>query len=79
MQQLQTVIDPTLEQLFAALRARELLRTDVDIPTLIQVFKVMQLGVTALWAVEGPPWHDTHQILKEQIRLFCQGVEARRA
>jgi AcrR family transcriptional regulator len=78
MQQLQTVIDPTLDQLFSGLRRRGVLRSDVDISKLIEVFKVMQLGLTALWAIEGPPWHGTRQVLKEQIRLFCQGVETRK-
>jgi AcrR family transcriptional regulator len=78
MQQLQTVIDPTLEQLFNGLRKRGLLRADIDLPKRIEVFKVMQLGLTALWAIEGPPWHGTQRVLREQIRLLCHGLEARR-
>jgi AcrR family transcriptional regulator len=77
MHQLQIVIDPTLQQLFSRLRERRLLRADLDVPTLIEVFKVMQLGLTSLWAIEGPPWLGTHRLLKEQIRMFCQGIEAK--
>ena len=77
MQQLQTVVDPTLERLFLDLRRRGLLRRTIDIAGLVQVFKVMQLGLTSLWVLEGPPWRSTHKVLKDQILLFCQGLEAR--
>src|SRR5690606_11103783 len=70
-------LDPPLERLFAGLRERGLLRTDVELPLLVQVFKTCQLGLTALWAVEGPPWTGTQQVIDEQIRLFCRGLAPR--
>jgi len=74
MSELQTIIDPPLERLIARLPERGMLRTDVDLPLLVQVFKTNQLGLTALWAVEGPPWSGTQQVIDEHIRLFCRGL-----
>jgi hypothetical protein len=37
----------------------------------------MQLGLTCLWAVEGPPWQGTQQVIHEQVRLFCEGLRSR--
>jgi len=78
MQEIQTVIDPPMERLFVRLQERGLLRADVELPVLIGVFKTVQLGLTALWAIEGPPWHGTQHLLREEIRLFCEGLEVRR-
>ena len=79
IQQLQTVIDPPLYQLFSALQERGLMRPDVQVRDLVPIFKVIHLGLTALWAMEGSPWRQTERILKEEIRLFCKGLEARGA
>ena len=71
-------LDPTLEQLFEKLQGRGLVRTDVDIPTLVGTFKVMQLGLMVLWAIEGPPWTGIGEIVRQQVRLFCSGIEVKR-
>lgn len=78
IQQLQTVIDPPLQQLFSVLRERGLVRRDVALPDLVQIFKMIHVGLTATWAMEGPPWRETGRLLKEEIRLFCKGLEARK-
>lgn len=77
MVEMQKAIDPPLQQLFEGLQKRKLIRGDVDIPTLIAVFKTMHLGLTALWAVEGPPFRGTEQVLREEIRLFSEGIKGR--
>jgi hypothetical protein len=77
MQELQAVIDPPLVRLFSGLRDRKLLRADIALPMLVHVFKTIQLRLTALWAVEGPPWRATHQTIEEEIRLFCRGIGRR--
>lgn len=77
MVEMQKAIDPPLQQLFEGLQKRKLIRGDVDIPMLIAVFKTMHLGLTALWAVEGPPFRGTEQVLREEIRLFSEGIKGR--
>ncbi|HKF52686.1 MAG TPA: TetR/AcrR family transcriptional regulator [Candidatus Acidoferrales bacterium] len=78
MVEMQKAIDPPLEQLFRGLRSSGLIRTDLDIFSLITVFKTIHLGLTAVWAVEGPPFRGTEQILKQEIQLFCEGIRGRR-
>jgi len=75
MAEMQKAIDPPMDELFRALQQRGLLRRDVNIAELVLVFKTMQLGLTALWAVEGPPFRATEYILKQEIRLFCEGLK----
>lgn len=74
--EMQTVIDPPLETLFRSLQERGAIRGDVSLPQLVQTFKAIHLGLTALWAVEGPPFHETERALKHVLRLFCEGVKA---
>jgi AcrR family transcriptional regulator len=75
MVEMQKAIDPPLESLFQKLRETGRLRKDVDLAQLIPVFKTIHLGLTALWAVEGPPFHGTEMVLQQEIRLFCEGLE----
>lgn len=78
LREIQTLIDPPLIQLFTALQKRGVMRTDVDIATLLGAFKVMHLGLTVLWAMEGPPWPHIADAIRDQVRLFCSGVEVKR-
>jgi AcrR family transcriptional regulator len=78
MVEMQKVIDPPLEALFTSLRERKAIRDDVPVPQLVMVFKTMQLGLTALWAVEGPPFAGTEWTMKEEIRLLCEGLREKR-
>lgn len=79
MVEMQASIDANLSTLFGRLGERGLLRKDVPLPGLIMIFKTIHLGLTALWAVEGPPFHMTNQMIGLEIRLFCEGLEKRRA
>lgn len=76
--QASAALDPPLTRLFENLQKRELVRRDVDVPTLVGAFKVMQLGLMLLWAIEGPPWAGISGIVRQQVRLFCSGIEAKR-
>ena len=78
MLEMQKVIDPPLAKLFEGLQSRKLIRSDLDVPMLINVFKTIHLGISALWAVEGPPFRGTEQVLKHEIKLFCEGLKGRR-
>jgi AcrR family transcriptional regulator len=74
MVEMQKSIDPPLEALFTQLRNRGLLRPGIDLPQLIMSFKTIQLGLTALWAVEGPPFRQTAQTVRRQMQFFSQGI-----
>jgi AcrR family transcriptional regulator len=79
MAEMQKAIDPPLEELFQSLQARGLMHRDVQIAQLIPVFKTILLGLTALWAVEGPPFRGTEMVLKQEIKFFCEGLENRKS
>ena len=72
--ELQKSIDPPLRALFSALQQRGLVRQDIDTERLILAFKVVHLGLTGAWAVEGPPWRGTERMVDEQMRLWCEGL-----
>lgn len=74
MLEMQKTIDPPLQEMFSGLQQRGLMRKDLPLPDLILVFKTMHMGLTALWAVEGPPFHGTEHVLKQEIKLFCEGL-----
>ncbi len=75
MAEMQRAIDPPLEVLFGTLQKRGSIRADVNLPDLIQAFKTIQLGLTALWAIEGPPFRGTEHALQTEIRLLCEGLK----
>jgi len=78
MVEMQKVIDPPLEALFTALQERGLMRRDLSLPDLIVVFKTMHMGLSAVWAVEGPPFRGTEHVLQQEIKLFCEGLRVRK-
>lgn len=69
---------PPLETLFRDLQTRGQVRPDVDLSALVSAFTALQLGLSALWALEGPPFSTADQTLVHQIRFFCEGVEVKR-
>ena len=74
MMEMQRYTDPLLQSLFAAIEERGTLRAGIDIPQLIQSFKTMHLGLMALWAVEGPPFEQTTQVVRQQMQFFTEGI-----
>src|SRR5450432_338353 len=74
MVEMQKAIDPPLESLFQGLQGRGLIRAGIDIPELILAFKTMHLGLTALWAIEGPPFRQTKKTVLNEMKLFCEGI-----
>ena len=75
--ELQKVIDPPLEALFGRLLDRGLIRDDIELKQLILIFKTLQVGLTTVWAMEGPPWKASHQLARQQMRIFCEGIGKR--
>ena len=69
----------TLPEAFAhpVLIERGMIRRDIQLRDLIMVFKTIQLGLTALWAVEGPPFRATESTVRQEMKLFCKGLEAK--
>jgi AcrR family transcriptional regulator len=74
MVEMQKVVDPPLEAIFRGLQERGKIRTDVSLPDLIMAFKTIHLGIAALWVVEGPPFRTTERVLRQQMKLFSQGL-----
>jgi AcrR family transcriptional regulator len=77
MVEMQKAIDPPLEKLFGRLQQRGAIRGDVQLPDLIMIFKTIHLGLTALWAVEGPPFRATETIARQEMTLLCKGLEGK--
>jgi AcrR family transcriptional regulator len=74
MVEMQKYIDPPLQTLFDSLKERGDIRADIEIPQLILSFKTMHLGLTALWAVEGPPFEQTAHVVRQQMQFFTEGI-----
>jgi AcrR family transcriptional regulator len=72
--EIQKYSDPPLQSLFAALQQRSLLRPDIELSHLILNFKTIHLGLTALWAVEGPPFQQTTLAVRHQMQIFTDGI-----
>jgi AcrR family transcriptional regulator len=74
MVEMQKVIDPPLEAFFAGLQARGLIKSEIDLGQLALSFKTMHMGLTTLWAIEGPPFHATKTVVRKQMKFFCEGI-----
>jgi hypothetical protein len=75
---MQKEIDPPLRRLFGGLQNRRLIRQDVNIEALITIFKTMHMGLVMLWSMEGPPFRGAEQIVRQEIKLFCEGMRERK-
>ena len=72
--ELQTIIDPPIVRLFESLQDKGILRADIPMQSLVLHFKTLHFGLSATWALEGPPWRGTSRALLEQIRILCRGM-----
>lgn len=72
--EMQKVIDPPLETFFTGLQARGLIKSEIDLSQLALSFKTMHMGLTTLWAIEGPPFHATKAVVRKQMKFFCEGI-----
>lgn len=75
MVEMQKAIDAPMEALFRSLQERGLMRKDVPISELVLVFKTVRLGLTALWAVEGPPFRQTEKVSRRAMQLLSEGLQ----
>ena len=74
MIEMQKYADPPLQSLFAAFEQRGLLRSDTNLAQLIMSFKIIHLGLTSLWAVEGPPFRQSIEMVHLQMQFFTEGI-----
>jgi AcrR family transcriptional regulator len=77
MAEMQKSIDPPLEALFGGLRTRGVIRPEPPLPDLILIFKTVQMGLSGLWAIEGPPFRATERAVELEMKIFCEGLEAK--
>jgi len=77
MADVNNLVSANITSLFQVLRERGEIRADVNIEELTIVFGHMQFGLTALWAIEGPPFTGTAKLLRRELALFCRGIESR--
>lgn len=75
MVEMQKAINPPLETLFLGLQERGIMRKDMKASELVLVYKTIHLGLTALWAIEGPPFQQTEKTLRQEMKLFCEGLK----
>ena len=71
---LQEHINPPLVELFSSLMARRMVRPGVNLASLIEIFKLLQIGIITLWINEEPPYAGAMLLLDEEMRLFCSGL-----
>lgn len=74
MIEMQKYADPPLQSLFAGFAQRGRLRPGLDLAQLILSFKTIHLGLTALWAVEGPPFRQSTEMVHLQMQFFTGGI-----
>jgi AcrR family transcriptional regulator len=74
--EMQKAIDPNLQRIFDGAQDRGLIRARVSAPDFIFAFKTLHFGLSAVWAMEGPPFRQTNLVARSAIRIFCQGLEA---
>jgi AcrR family transcriptional regulator len=70
---------PTVESVLETLQKRGSIRADASIAELGAVFINIHFGLSALWAIEGPPFRATAYAMERQITFFCEGIEERKS
>jgi AcrR family transcriptional regulator len=71
----QAQLDDALSALFERLLARPGMRRSTPVAELVLSFKTMNLGLTALWAIEGPPFAGTRMLMRRHMFLLAKGLE----
>jgi TetR/AcrR family transcriptional regulator of autoinduction and epiphytic fitness len=70
----QQTMDAALGAFFRTLQARDDCDGDADVETLILTFKTLHLGLSALWAMEGPPFTTARRMTEIEMTLFAKGL-----
>lgn len=72
---MQTAVDPPLLQLFGRLRERGLIPGGCDVAVVVHEFKCMHFGLSCLWAMEEPPFHNATAAIAAQAGWFALKVK----
>lgn len=72
---LQAMLDEALGGLFKRLLARSGTSPRHSIPDLIMSFKTMHFGLSAIWALEGPPFATARQLTRRHMTFLAKGLE----
>jgi AcrR family transcriptional regulator len=68
----QTTLDRGIGGLLERLQANGRIGAGVDIPAAIFTFKTLHLGLSALWALEGPPYAGARAQCRIQMRMLAR-------
>jgi AcrR family transcriptional regulator len=71
----QAAFGDALTALFERLLARPGMRRSTPVPELVLSFKAMHLGLTATWALEGPPFIGARISTRRHMLLLAKGLE----
>jgi AcrR family transcriptional regulator len=77
MAEIHQLMRSTTETLLLTLQKQGTIRADLSVDDLTLVFINLQFGLSALWAIEGPPFRATDYAVQREITLFCEGLETR--
>jgi AcrR family transcriptional regulator len=78
MVEMQRFIDPPLERLFLEFQQRGEIDQKFSLPELVLLFKTAHMGLSALWAIEGPPFHATSHVVQLEMRALCEGLKIKK-
>lgn len=67
-------MDRILGTLFCALQARGAVSSRRGTEDLILAFKTLHLGLSALWAMEGPPFVTSRRMTRLHTETFAKGI-----
>lgn len=70
-------LDEALNALFERLLARPGMKRALPPDTLVLSFRCMHLGLTAQWALEGPPYATARMLTRRHMALLAKGLELR--
>jgi AcrR family transcriptional regulator len=71
----QAQLDAVLGGLFTRLLARPGMSAKAVIPDLILSFKTMHFGISAIWALEGPPFATARRLTHDHMSLLAKALE----
>jgi AcrR family transcriptional regulator len=75
LHEFQARLDEALSALFERLLARPGMRRSTPVAELVLSFKTMNLGLTAIWVLEGPPFIGARMLTRRHMLLLAKGLE----
>lgn len=75
LSEFQDQLDEALAALFERLLARPGMKRALPVDTLVLSFRTMHLGLSAQWALEGPPYATARMLTRRHMALLAKGLE----